>query len=100
MKTYAWISSSGRLCLSLTDEQVNTGHHQGDCQPDVEAIIQDDSLSSQLAEWDAEDLRRELEEYGAWDAEELADHAMNIIRMVWLACGDCAGDPEVYLVED
>ncbi len=32
-------------------------------------------------------LRKELEEYGAWDAEELANRADNEKRVVWLAAG-------------
>lgn len=98
MRNYHWTSSEGRLCLRLTEEQVSTGHHSGDCQADVEAIQQDDSLAPQLAEWDPEDLRHELKGYGAWNAEELADHEMNLTRMVWIACGDCADDPETYEV--
>lgn len=99
MRIFHWTSSSGKLCLRLTEEQVSTGHHRGDCRADVEAIRQDDPIASQTAEWDAEDLRYELKGYGAWDTEELADHEMNITRMVWIACGDCSDDPEVYAEE-
>jgi hypothetical protein len=33
-------------------------------------------------------LSAELKEYGAWDAEELADHEQNLQRILWLASGD------------
>lgn len=35
-----------------------------------------------------EDLKRKLREYGAWDDEELADHAQNLQRILWIAAGD------------
>jgi hypothetical protein len=33
-------------------------------------------------------LSAELKEYGAWGAEELADHDQNLQRVLWLAAGD------------
>jgi hypothetical protein len=33
-------------------------------------------------------LSAELKEYGAWSAEELADHSQNIQRILWLAASD------------
>jgi hypothetical protein len=32
-----------------------------------------------------EDIRAELKEYGAWDAEELTDEAANWERITWIA---------------
>lgn len=40
----------------------------------------------------AGNIRRELEEYGAWDAEELADDAANRQRIVWIAACNIAED--------
>lgn len=37
-------------------------------------------------------IRAELEEYGAWDAAELADDAANWRRMVWCAAWNIAED--------
>ena len=54
-------------------------------------------LSEQTYLWDAEDLRAELDESGAWDDEELSDHEENIERMIWIACGDVAENPDYYL---
>jgi hypothetical protein len=33
-------------------------------------------------------VRDELKEYGAWDSDELANHADNLTRLLWIACGD------------
>lgn len=35
-----------------------------------------------------ERLAAELKEYGAWNAEELADGAANWLRIVWIAAGN------------
>ena len=37
-----------------------------------------------------------LSEYGAWDADELANHDDNLERIVWLAANDVAEDPGTY----
>jgi hypothetical protein len=43
---------------------------------------------------DAEAIRRDLAEYGAWDAEELADDGQNWHRLLWIAAGDIADSDE------
>jgi hypothetical protein len=43
--------------------------------------------------WDdvsPDDIRAELEQCGAWDAEELADDSSNRERFLWVACGQIA----------
>jgi hypothetical protein len=44
-------------------------------------------VAAQLAALDPEKVRDELREYGAWDDDELADHAANLLRVLWLAAG-------------
>ncbi len=84
---HEWQAGSGRpLTLTLTDEQVEHMTHSGDCQADVEAHLP--HLADQVAKWDPATLADELREYGAWDDEQLADHAANVERMVWIAAGD------------
>jgi hypothetical protein len=39
---------------------------------------------------DPKTLAAELQEYGAWDSEELADHEDNIERIIWIAACDIA----------
>ena len=41
-----------------------------------------------------ERLRQELEEYGAWDAEELQDDDANWERYIWIMCGNIADSDE------
>ena len=96
MSDYTWQAGSGRnISLKLTMEDAETGNHQGPCDSDVACLA--GKLSEQTYLWDAEDLRAELDESGAWDDEELSDHEENIERMIWIACGDVAENPDYYL---
>lgn len=85
-----WFSSSGRLELTLTTDDVASGAHSGACDDDIARLLETPRIAEQLAKWDAADVRAELKEYGAWDAIELSDHSANLARMLWLACGDIA----------
>ncbi len=85
MQTYYSNSNYG-LELELTAEQARTGYHQGQCADDAESLMPE--LKPQLDKIDPEVLRKELREYGAWDEKELSDHKENLLRYVWLACGD------------
>ena len=62
--------------------------HPGPCDAEVSAGSEVPYISEQLAKLDPEDLRQELEQYGAWDAEELANHAQNLQRILWIAAWD------------
>lgn len=84
-----WYStSSGSIELQITRQQAHIGHHQGACDDDVADLAKVPAVKRQLAKIDPELLREELREYGAWDTEELADHAQNLQRILWIACGD------------
>lgn len=43
---------------------------------------------AELSAIDAEQLRNELREYGAWNDDELANHSDNLDRILWIACCD------------
>lgn len=81
-------SSSGRIELAMTLEQAEGASHQGSCDDDVRALSKRPEIAKQLAEIDPALLVRELKEYGAWEADELADHDQNLQRILWLAAGD------------
>ncbi len=83
-------SSSGRIELQITKKQALAGSHPGPCDADIQALSQVPAIRRQLNKIDAQELRKELEGYGAWDEEELQDHAQNLQRILWLACGDIA----------
>ena len=83
-----WSSGSGRIELKMTLAQARSVSHPGECDADVEKLIRVPAIARQLVKLDKELLARELKEYGAWDAEELADHAANQRRIVWIAGGN------------
>jgi hypothetical protein len=89
MSKLHWYSSgSGRIEFQMTIAQAKSASHQGQCDEDVRALSKVPAVAVQLAEIKPEVLRDELDEYGSWDAEELADHNQNIQRILWLAAGN------------
>lgn len=90
-----WSSSCGRLELQLTVEDARSASHQGQCDEDVEALSRVPYVAEQLAGFDPDTLRKDLREYGAWDAAELADHEQNLQRILWLAAGYMVENPPV-----
>jgi len=81
-------SSSGRVELRIERRHAVSASHPGPCDLDVRALSAKPYIAKQLAAVDPDDLRKELREYGAWDASELADHKQNLQRVLWIACGD------------
>ena len=75
--------------LGLTREDAEAMCHPGrPCDAEVSAGSEVPYIAEQLAKLDHEDLRQELKQYGAWNAEELANHAQNLQRILWLAAWD------------
>lgn len=84
-----WFStSSGRIEIKMTLEQARGASHQGQCDNDVKALSEVPAIARQLRKIDPALLSVELREYGAWDDAELADHAQNLQRILWIAAGD------------
>lgn len=90
---HEWLApSSGTFSLCMSLEDAHDASHVGQCDEDVRALSERPDIAAQLAVIDADVLRAELSEYGAWDDEQLADHAQNLQRILWLAAGDIAED--------
>ena len=85
-----WTSSSGRIELKLTMAQAKAASHPGPCDAAVSHLSQVPEVCRQLAKLDPELLASELREWGAFDEDELADHAQNLQRILWLAAADIA----------
>lgn len=94
-KRFQWSAGSGRpLYVELTKDEAASGMHQGACDSDIAALRELPHIAAQLAQWEPKTLAAELNEYGAWEPEELADHDANLNRMLWLACGDINENPQ------
>lgn len=89
MKTL-WNSSNYGNDLKLTRRDAESCNHSGDCQTDVETIRQKPYVKKQLKQLNPESLAKELNEFGAWDADQLASHEDNLQRWVWISAGDIA----------
>jgi len=76
-----------RFELRITKTDARMASHQGQCDDDVRELSQKPYIARQLAALDAATVRDELRGYGAWDDEELADHAQNLQRVLWLGAG-------------
>jgi hypothetical protein len=95
---YTWTSSSGKLTLTFPSLELCTRcSHPGPCDLDVRDVSEEPEIAEQLATIDVAQLAAELREYGAWDAEELADHAQNLQRLLWCAACDVHMNPGFYL---
>ena len=90
-------SGCGRINLQITKRQAAACVHPGPCDAEVVALSKVPSIARQLAKVPASILRAELAGYGAWDDVELADHALNLQRLLWVACCGIAEDSSVHL---
>lgn len=77
--------SFNRFELELPDQAVYDCSHAGQCDADVDhwqsRIIRPDKCTPEA-------LRAELDEYGAWDDDELSDDSANWRRIVWIAASN------------
>jgi len=71
--------------FEISGECVLDCSHQGPCDDDVAFWLGTGKLAT--GNIDAEKLRKELADYGAWDDSELADHEQNLARLVWVVAG-------------
>lgn len=92
-----WSAGSGRIELQIAREDAESASHPGPCDADVAALRDVPYIREQLAKLDPALVASELSEYGAWDADELADHESNLDRLLWIACGDIS--EEVFMRE-
>ena len=73
--------------LNITKAQVLAAWHPGAMDDDIAALAKVPRIARQLKKLDPGQVRLELAEYGAWNEEELQDHAQNLQRVLW--CGVC-----------
>ena len=81
----AWLD---RFSIDMTQGDTEACSHPGPCDDDVEALEQDEYIRKQLDAIPVDDIRAELQEYGAWDDTQLADDEENRIRILWIAAGN------------
>lgn len=78
-----------RFTIQLTAAEAESASQPGkDAQEDVRFLLRQPKIARQFRKISDDDIRAELKEYGAWDAEDLADAAANRERILWLAAGN------------
>ena len=77
-------ASFNRFELNITKAQVLAAYHSGAMDDDIAELAKVPSIARHLKKLDPEQVRAELAEYGAWNEEELQDHAQNLQRILWL----------------
>jgi hypothetical protein len=80
-----WTCLGSHIELELTAEDARQGSHQGACDNDIADLRTVSYIAEQLAALDPDKVRAELDEYGAWNETELADHDANLSRALWIA---------------
>lgn len=85
-----------RFEIEMPLQAIEDCHHQGACDDDVE--FQEKKID--LSHIAPDKIRSELKEYGAWDADELADEKTNRQRIIWLAAGNIQDDYEGEYYQD
>ncbi len=81
-----------RFEIGIKDDDAAGASHQGPCDDDVMALSKAPYIASQLSAIDPDQIRAELNGYGAWDDTELADHEQNLQRILWIAAGNIRED--------
>lgn len=74
-----------RFTIGMTREQALKASHAGRCDEDVETLVRNPRIASQLRHISPKDIRAELREYGAWSGAQLDDDEENKRRIVWIA---------------
>lgn len=77
-----------RFTIDLKQGDALDGSHPGPCDDDIAALLEVPYIRRQINKLNPEDVRAELNEYGAWDENELEDNNANRARILWIACGD------------
>lgn len=76
--------------IDMTLRQAVSASHAGDYGADVAELLTAPEIARQLDAIDDETMRRELGEYGCWEADELESRETNKSRLVWLAANEIA----------
>lgn len=98
-KTFsAYFNYIGSIELSL--EIAEMCSHSGDCSEDIDRCMELPEIKVELEGIDPKELVKELEEYGAWDKEELTDHTENLRRILWIASGNITEEAPIGKRED
>ena len=79
-----------RFSFDMPDMAISDCYHQGACDEDVDYW----HSKIDLSHISDDDMAKELQEYGAWESEQLKDRAENEKRLIWLGAGNIQEEKE------
>lgn len=82
---HLWSSGNWRIELLISEEVAHLCSHPGPCDDDIERCMQLPEIKEQIDKINPETLADEISEYSDWDC---SDHNTNLMRLLWIACGD------------
>ncbi len=82
---------SGKELCAIPKDAVEACSHMGECMGDVEAWEPDVDWSGT-----AQDIRDELDGYGAWEDLGEASETTLRHRMLWVMCCNISEEPDFY----
>lgn len=74
--------------LKLRQSDLDSIPRHGPADEAIDVLVKEPHIAEQLDAYDADDIRKELKEYGAWDDEELQDDEQNRKRLLWVLIGN------------
>ena len=74
--------------LNITKAVANECSRSGNNEYSVNYYMNLPKYKKQLLKLDKEQVRKELNDLGAWEDDELENHEDNLQRLFWLACGN------------
>ena len=83
-----WNNSNYGNDIAITRADAINCSRSGDNSSAILDLLKKPYIKKQVETLNPEQLAKELKDYGAWDSEELKNHNENIIRWLWISCGD------------
>lgn len=83
-----WMSSDGVLILRVILADALPCAMPGQVDHKVRELSQRPYIARQLATVSPQAARAALRPFGVWSEYELRDHSANLLRLLWIACGD------------
>lgn len=93
-QTFTSATESGQPLLTLTEAEVYSVPTSGPADDAVSIIHRNIPVSRIHA--DSSTIRAHLSTFGCWSAEDLADPATNLCRLIWLSASNFREEPSTY----
>ena len=83
-----FVTTGNDITLAISRVLLDTVPARGPVDAEISELARNPRIARQIAEWDKDNVRSSLKEYGAWDAKELSDDNDNALRLLWILVTD------------